>query len=130
EGGAERTTRPEGDLTPFRPPVRRGPAYSVLRSCGVTSCMLRTALLRYFVLPPAHDPAGVSVPDARHELRLADLNHADRALLRIREGVGDERVDTLTARALFEHHLEDRAAARRDHPGLHAVQHVLRVAVR
>src|SRR5690606_34799100 len=114
-----------GDLTPFRPLVRRGAAYCVLRYCGATSCMLRTALLLYCVLPPAHNPAGASVPDARHELRLADLNHADRALLRIREGVGDERVDTLTARALFEHRLEDGAAARRDGPRLHAVQRVL-----
>src|SRR5690606_11279659 len=116
--------RPEGELNPFRPRVRRGPAYNVLRYCGATSFMLR-----YCVLPPAH-PAGASVSDARHEVRLTHLDQADRTLLRIGEGVGDERVHPFTTGPFLEHRLEDGAAACRDGPRLHAVQHVLRVPVR
>src|ERR1041385_8253616 len=56
----------------------------------------------------------------RELLRHADLDDADRALLRVGEAVRHERIEPFPARVLFEHRFEHPAAARRHRERLYA----------
>src|SRR5262245_12337469 len=70
------------------------------------------------------------VAHVRELLGRPDLNDSHGALLRVREGVRHEGIESFAARLPVEHRLEYRAASGRDSVRLHLLQHVLRIAVR